>query len=1318
MRFSWLERFAGRWNWHGEGWQGRRRRRPRLASPEPLETRALLTAQLQIQQTGIVQNTAAIGQLLDDTYQITNIGSTAAINVTVTDTLPVGVDLIAASTSTGTVSEAGSVITAQLGNLAPGATVTVDVQMTPNSATTLTNQVSAKATNATIVTESSTTTGTSATLGADLQVSGSSSPSTAVTGQDLRYTFTVANNSSNEAQNALLTTALPAGVVFVSAAVSGQNVGHVTDNNGVVTASLGSLGTAQSETVVIDVMPTATGSLTALAFATDSNGDTNLANNGQTQNTTVNHPGSAATLLVSTAAPASLLVGQAGQYTITVSNIGAGPALNVTLWEQIPAGAAFLYATASQGAIHIQDDSDRYISAELGDLGQSKSATITLWMTPLTTTPIVNQAVATTDSGVSNLTTVISSKSLTPASGASAVDLSVSTSSSASSAYLGQALTYTITLTNLSSTTASNVLLTDPLPGDLTFVSAQSSSGTTSGGTALGTVTYVNGSVLDKIGSLAGGKSVTLTLVVTPTVAGQLANTAIATTDNGVTNTAASVSTNSSASGTAVPSSAADLVVTKTDSANGASVNIGQQVTYTITVKNQSPANSATNVVLTDMLPAAESYVSSNAALGTITQANGVVTDNIGNLAPGQTEVLHVTATVTATGSITNTAVATTDSGVVNPATIAGSDTLGQGSVTTGPADLAISLAHSTNNGAIVPGQALTYTVTVTNTSNSFAASGVQISNTLPAGVTLVSAASVVGSGAGALSTGTVTVSGGSVVDNLGTLGAGQTATLTLIVMPMQAGGLTDSASVSSTTSDPNTSNNSATDLATVATTPATAATLSIAKTPSPTSALLGATITYTITVTNTGSQAASNVVVTDLLPSAEQFSSGSATVGTVSSSNGYVTDDIGTLAGGASATITVMVTTSQTGVLQNTAIVTTDSGVVDPASSIAQASVTVSAGGGGGGGGGGGDANVVISNAASPASPFIGLTITYTITVHNTGTGDADSLVVTDVLPPGLTLVSDSTTQGTISVSGGTLTVDLGLLTSRQSATITFTATASGAGTISDTASYTTTSPNDSASSAATATVTVSGGGVVGYLPGQPGDNTDATFISNLYRELLDRNPDAGGEAYWLSFLQAPGSNPILQQNLLVQAILGSNEYQAHFVELVYQNFLHRLADSGGLQFFVGQLSAGIGEQTVISEVISSPEYVAEHGGTPQGFVDGLYQDLLGRAADAGGETYWVNQLTAGSANTVNAVQAFLGSSEADRLLIDNPTDSALAALTDGGWNELYFQGNLTANAQNLFFSQLASQAPYQQVISNMLQTGQYFNAAETFLP
>lgn len=49
-------------------------------------------------------------------------------------------------------------------------------------------------------------------------------------------------------------------------------------------------------------------------------------------------------------------------------------------------------------------------------------------------------------------------------------------------------------------------------------------------------------------------------------------------------------------------------------------------------------------------------------------------------------------------------------------------------------------------------------------------------------------------------------------------------------------------------------------------------------------------------------------------------------------------------------------------------------------------------------------------------------------------------------------------------------------------------------------------------------------------YLPGQPGDGTNQTFVNNVYRELLGRNVDPTGAAYWMNFL---AQNTAAQQPL-----------------------------------------------------------------------------------------------------------------------------------------------------------------------------------------
>ena len=113
-------------------------------------------------------------------------------------------------------------------------------------------------------------------------------------------------------------------------------------------------------------------------------------------------------------------------------------------------------------------------------------------------------------------------------------------------------------------------------------------------------------------------------------------------------------------------------------------------------------------------------------------------------------------------------------------------------------ADLAIGESASVN--AVTVGNPLTYTVTVTNDGPS-TATGVRMTDTLPATVSFVSAVPSQG-----------TCSGKSTVTcNLGILVSGGSATVTLVVAPTQAGSISNTATVSANEPDPDTSNNSAT---------------------------------------------------------------------------------------------------------------------------------------------------------------------------------------------------------------------------------------------------------------------------------------------------------------------------------------------------------------------------------------------------------------------------------------------------------------------------------------------------------------------------
>src|SRR5438552_5332519 len=93
----------------------------------------------------------------------------------------------------------------------------------------------------------------------------------------------------------------------------------------------------------------------------------------------------------------------------------------------------------------------------------------------------------------------------------------------------------------------------------------------------------------------------------------------------------------------AITVQSADLRVTKV--VNNATPNEGNTITYTVTLKNNGP-NSATNVRLTDLLPAGLTYTSSTPSQGTYASGTGLWT--VGTLANGATVTLGLNAKVNA----------------------------------------------------------------------------------------------------------------------------------------------------------------------------------------------------------------------------------------------------------------------------------------------------------------------------------------------------------------------------------------------------------------------------------------------------------------------------------------------------------------------------------------------------------------------------------------------------------------------------------------------------------------------------------------------
>src|SRR5207247_8822821 len=177
--------------------------------------------------------------------------------------------------------------------------------------------------------------------------------------------------------------------------------------------------------------------------------------------------------------------------------------------------------------------------------------------------------------------------------------------------------------------------------------------------------------------------------------------------------------------------------------------------------------------------------------------------------------------------------------------------------------------------------------------------SGVAVTDTLPAGVTLVSATPTTGSCSG---TTTVTCA-------LGIFPGGARATIDVVVAvsPTASGTLTNTATVSAVTADPNAANNTATATTTVV----NGADLSITKTGSPNPVHTQQNLTYTITVHNNGPLDAAGVSVTDQLPRNTAFGTATASQGSCSFSQPMkriVSCTLGKIANAKTVTVTIVV--------------------------------------------------------------------------------------------------------------------------------------------------------------------------------------------------------------------------------------------------------------------------------------------------------------------------------------------------------------------------------------------------------------------------
>lgn len=203
-----------------------------------------------------------------------------------------------------------------------------------------------------------------------------------------------------------------------------------------------------------------------------------------------------------------------------------------------------------------------------------------------------------------------------------------------------------------------------------------------------------------------------------------------------------------------------------------------------------------------------------------------------------------------------------------------------------------------------------------------------------------------------------------------------------------------------------------------------------------------------------------------------------------------------------------------------------------------------------------------------------------------------------------------------------------------------------------------------------------------------------NAAFICALYVDILGRAPDQGGLSSWQSSMSSGTSTTQVALDIVT-----STEFRTDFIQGDYMGFLGREADQGGLNAWLGAFGSGATDEQVDSGILGSDEFFADSGGTNSGFIDNVYQGLLGRAADSSGLSTWNQALASGTSRTQVA------------LAIDTSNESRTDTV------QFLYQILLNRSADqggvNTWVGALNSGATDEQVIADIAGSPEFYNDA-----
>ena len=814
----------------------------------------------------------------------------------------------------------------------------------------------------------------------------------------------------------VVTDTLPAGLTYVSASGTDWSCDAVDQLVTCTRTAPLPVGAAPQITLVADVASSVTGTIVNTAEVTGPTPDPDTSNNTDTDSTPVV---TNADLSIEKTHVGDFVAGDSGTYQFVVNNAGPSDAASpVRITDTLPDGLTYTGSTDVEGTWTCSADGQDVTCDLTGDLAAGDRAVvrITVDIDPdldLVRTPLTNTARVTSPTTDPNPENNVDSD-VTDVD--AVVDLAI-VKTHTGTAVAGENFDWTLTVTNNGpSSTGGPIVVTDPVPAGTSYVSATGTDWTCDEADDLVTCVRDDG--------LAAGDDappITLTVLVLPSSGpGTITNVADVSGPIGDPEP-----DNNTDSDTATVRDATDVAIDKETVGSGV-VDAGDPVAFDLTVTNNGPSD-ADRVIVHDELPTGTTAVSVTppdgegwvcaAVAREVTCARATLPARVGAGAP-TTSVIRVVARVAAgvpDGTVlTNTATVSTATPGDDPDNNTATSTV---RVETS-ADLALTKTHDGGDEPVRAGTTTTFTIAVENDGPSDAQGPLTVTDTLPDGLSFVSAAApwvCAPSGADPQVVVCETPDASPLVAG----GSAPPLVVTVAVdAATDAGTYTNTATVESPTPDPDTDNNTDTAAVDVV----QSADLSIVKTHSD-PVRVGDDVSFTLAVANAGPSQATGVTVTDTVPDGLTYVSASGDGWVCAEDAAVVTcelDDV--LPPGESAGDITLVATVEPGAypsVANTASVTSQTPDPDTSDNRSTTTLTV-------------PPLVDLAITKSHAGDLtVGTDATWTLTVTNNGpTDDPGPVTVVDTVPDGLRPLAGTGDGWSCTVAGQvvTCTSDTGL--------------------------------------------------------------------------------------------------------------------------------------------------------------------------------------------------------------------------------------------------------------------------------------------------